>query len=250
MARVPGAIIFLLRRACSVASLANMKYHPVKSSPVVAGATSVAALFAASSLDAGIITNTALSLVGATVKKPIIGGVDNFAWDIDGTGGAEMTLLMTDPEGSSTWFHHMKDFANGFKVAAASSYLSNLGLSQYVGNARFKGNSLNTVLSSGYFVGAIGFTSGESGYIGFQFTPVSSPTLYGWAEVVLSERELGVTTSGIFEIVEWAYEDSGANIKTGDTGGAIPEPAGAATGLGLLALGAAGVRRMRRPQAA
>ena len=217
--------------------LAHMKHHTVKFSPVVAGATSVAALFAASSLDAGIITNTALSLAGATVGD---GGVSSYDWNIDGAGGVEITLS------SSSSYIGMYGGVNGFDLAVGGGLNQplNLGAGAYVSNGLFLGGSFfSSVLTAGSISNATGFTSGESGYLGFQFTP-GTTKLYGWAEVILTEG----SPAGSFQIVQWAYEDSGANIQT--PGGAIPEPAGAATGLGLLALGAAGVRRMRRPQAA
>lgn len=214
----------------------NMSNCNLKSTPAVAGATSVAALFAVSSLDAGIVTNTALELQGFTIDTTN----DSHSWNIDGTGGAELELRgIFSTVG-------MKDFAAGFGVATETTSLRNFGQSQYVlsDNLNAATNAIYSVLYSGLIGYANGFTSGASGYIGFQFKPENT-TLYGWAEVILTE-----SPSLSFRVVQWAYEDLGANIKTGDTGAAIPEPAGAATGLGLLALGAAGVRRMRRPQAA
>ena len=221
----------------------NMSNCNLKSTPAVAGATSVAALFAVSSLDAGIVTNTALELQGFTIDTTN----DSHSWNIDGTGDAELKL-----RGIHSTVH-MKDFAagfgvatGGFGVATETASLRNFGQSQYVlsDNLNAATNTIYSVLYSGHIGYANGFTSGASGYIGFQFKPEDT-TLYGWAEVILTD-----SPSLSFRVVQWAYEDLGANIKTGDTGAAIPEPAGAATGLGLLALGAAGVRRMRRPQAA
>jgi MYXO-CTERM domain-containing protein len=214
----------------------NMSNCNLKSTPAVAGATSVAALFAVSSLDAGIVTNTALELQGFTIDTTN----DSHSWNIDGTGDAELELRgIFSTVG-------MKDFAAGFGVATEMTSLRNFGQSQYVlsDNLNAATNAIYSVLYSGLIGYANGFTSGASGYIGFQFKPEDT-TLYGWAEVILTD-----SPSLSFRVVQWAYEDLGANIKTGDTGAAIPEPAGAATGLGLLALGAAGVRRMRRPQAA
>jgi MYXO-CTERM domain-containing protein len=230
-----------------------MKNYPVKSSPVVAGATSVAALFAASSLDATIVYSVDQSWAGAAVGD---GGVSSFAWNIDGDESAEMTLASfrsTDPAFSSTsstpgYGIDMKHFNSAFAFRTDGlGKLQNLGNSAHVSTSEghFDSTELIKVLNNGVIGNAKDFTSGESGYLGFQFTPDTTP-LYGWAEVVLTNG----SKAGSFNIVRWAYEDSGANIQTGDTVGVIPEPAGAATGLGLLALGAAGVRRMRRPQAA
>ena len=77
------------------------------------------------------------------------------------------------------------------------------------------------------------------GYIGFQFDPTGSQKLYGWAEVVFT----ATGASGTFEVVQWAYDDTGANLQAVQT--AVPEPALTPAALGLLALGAADVRRWR-----
>jgi hypothetical protein len=75
-------------------------------------------------------------------------------------------------------------------------------------------------------------------------------TDYGW--ILLSLSVTGaVSASGTdgpnLTILSYAYDTSGALIAAGDTGiAAVPEPgAFALTGLGALALGAAGLRRWR-----
>jgi len=112
----------------------------------------------------------------------------------------------------------------------------------------------NTNRDGGAFVGRVaseaangGFTSGNSGYIGFSFDD-SGITKYGWALITITDSSIistgdgPVTVPGQLEITEWAVETSGGGINVG----VIPEPSQAAVGLGLLALGAAGLRRSRR----
>lgn len=208
-----------------------------QATPVIAGATSVVALFAASSLDAGII----VSDLGATVS---FDGVTSFSWDIDGDGGAELSIASNGSSSSSSSTATaigIGNFSDGFEVRVHFSQLENLSKDVAVGTIHFATGPFaylvyTSVLGSAYS----NFDSLESGYIGFKFESASD-TLYGWAEVILD--------AGSFQLVQWAYEDSGGDILVGDVG-AIPEPAGAATGLGLLALGAAGLRRMRRPKSA
>lgn len=86
----------------------------------------------------------------------------------------------------------------------------------------------------------VGFTSGESAYVGFVFVDGSDTPLYGWMEMIL----IADRNNTSWEIVRWAIDDSGAPIQTGQT--VVPEPAAVATGLGALALGAAGLRRWRK----
>ena len=72
------------------------------------------------------------------------------------------------------------------------------------------------------------FQSGTN-YIGFKFHNASAGALnYGWAEVNI----------GSLDVVQWAYENTGAPIMVG----AVPEP----SALALLAAGAAGLLAYRR----
>jgi len=73
-------------------------------------------------------------------------------------------------------------------------------------------------------------------YIGFEFGPtgVSNPQ-FGWAEVTIAP--------GSATIDSWAYQTS---PNTPIQAGQVPEPAQSAAGLGLLALGAAGVSAYKR----
>lgn len=195
-------------------------------------AATIGALLGSSSLNGIIVTNVDLGLSGGIAGN----GNGTFDWDIDGEGGREIRVF--------SWINRFVDLfngGNGFGVRAAApgnrEDILNLGLSNYVntGGAIFNAEAY-TVLLDGNIRYATGFTSGESGYIGFQFRPAST-TFYGWAEVILTEGG----DTGTFEIVQWAYDNTGANIQTG----AIPEPAVVATGLGALVLGAAGLRRWR-----
>lgn len=84
-----------------------------------------------------------------------------------------------------------------------------------------------------------GFSDGVEGYIGFSFQP-GSTVLYGWAKLTVN-----ISNTDVLLISEWAYDDSGSVITAGD-GAVVPEPAETVAGLGLLALGAAGLRRYRQ----
>jgi hypothetical protein len=78
-------------------------------------------------------------------------------------------------------------------------------------------------------------------YLMFEFIGGALPSpLYGWAQLRVTGGfdDMGVT------VIDWAYDNSGAQIPAGDTG--TPEPSTLAlTGLAALALGAKGLRSWR-----
>jgi MYXO-CTERM domain-containing protein len=122
--------------------------------------------------------------------------------------------------------------------------------------AQFQYSSMIGAASNGApFIGWQGYTIGGSistdpwgvfangvatGYIGVEF--YSQPGgvgnhWFGWVQVQLNE-------GGTYDVLDWAYDDSGAPIHAGDRGVVIPEPTTGA--LGLLALGAVALRNRRR----
>lgn len=56
------------------------------------------------------------------------------------------------------------------------------------------------------------FGVGQEGYFGFAAS-ISGQTRYGWMRVILTNNAPGG------KVIDWAYEDSGATITTGTTGG-------------------------------
>lgn len=145
-----------------------------------------------------------------------------------------MELFLTD---FVSLLNFKKDFAVRATSALTNAPLVNIGPSAYVSPGSFNPGGIQFVLAFGNISSASGFTSGEIGYMGFRFNPSGSLVLYGWAEVILTDGG----DSGTFEVVRWAYDNTGANIQT-----PVPEPATTAMGLGALALGAAGLRRWRK----
>jgi hypothetical protein len=99
--------------------------------------------------------------------------------------------------------------------------------------------------TAGGFVSTAGFVapgpgSSESGIVGLEFL-ISGNIHNAWLEILISADADGRPST--LELVGGAYE------STPDTDipvGVIPEPANVGLGLGLLALGATGVRAMRR----
>ena len=174
----------------------------------------------------------------------------NGNWNVDGSGGNEFSFVFNSGTTSSPAYMILapNGGANGIATNGGGKLLAlSNGPGQMVGtNLNFKFNSVSSLLYSYaknsislYFKSATGFVFGNTSYVGFQFNPSGSLTLYGWAEVTFTTANQGSIT-----VHRWAYDDSGAAIQVGATS-AVPEPAAAATGLGLLALGAAGLRRSR-----
>ncbi|WOO39818.1 hypothetical protein [Rubellicoccus peritrichatus] len=110
----------------------------------------------------------------------------------------------------------------------------------------FQSSVVSALIASGEFNKLDGFTSGVAGYMGFRLPPedMGGNTRLGWAEVTFYDD---TNPSGIGVTVHrWAFEDDGSSIQVG----AIPEPTAVATGLGALAMGAAGLRRWRKQKQA
>jgi hypothetical protein len=90
--------------------------------------------------------------------------------------------------------------------------------------------------SSGDFIAQ----TGESrGFLGIKITGATGPvsTVYGWLDFGFN-ADTGTTT-----VYAWGYDDSGAPIIAGQTGGGGAVPG--LGGLAALACGAAGVRGRR-----
>ncbi|MGA2052313.1 MAG: hypothetical protein ABSH19_03270 [Opitutales bacterium] len=117
-------------------------------------------------------------------------------------------------------------FTIGPAMAASAKFgsLPDIGFTRgYVGNGRT------------HFSATGNLTIGNQ-YIGFEFG-INGQYHYGWANITISSTGQGVT------INDWAYNSiAGQSIQAGQ----VPEPSQAAIGLGLLALGAAGVSAYKR----
>ena len=115
-----------------------------------------------------------------------------------------------------------------------------------IATGAFIGQSTNTPdKSKGRFCSGVDFISteftsyngswtqdGQASYVGVSFDKEAGGKVYGWIKIERLTRASG-------KIIDWAYEDDGTKIPAG----ALPEPA---TGLALLALGAAGIAAYRR----
>ncbi len=199
--------------------------------------SSVASLIATSGATAAIVTNTNLGLSGFTVVDAS-GSVD---WNVDNQGSNEAFITVFNSGnnvqlGFGTFFVTEGPGAGPIvKVNSGSSVNSTdyfgIGTATVVRNAQ-----MDTAVRLG-----ASFDSGVPSFVGFTFDYDTGGSnfisAYGWAKIIITAQ----LNSSSFEVVSWAYEDTGAPIQAG----AVPEPETAAVGLAGLALGVAGLRRWR-----
>ena len=177
--------------------------------------------------------------------------IGNGGWDIDADGTDELTMStnrFAEWEGGNVSF--VEDTRTGIGVAGLLT-LRNLAINISVADAlgaglqwdnllRYGRAVANSVASINLLSFAPSFSLNERARIGFRFdgdrATSGRQNFYGWASVTATN--LGQT----WTIHEWAYEDViGEAIAVGQI---VPEPTSAS--LGLLALGAAGLRRWRK----
>ena len=84
-------------------------------------------------------------------------------------------------------------------------------------------------------------------YLAFAFSDTThgGALRFGWAEIYLTNSDLGIGTGPNVTIYGYAYDDTGAYITAGDT--TVPEPSSTAfLAVGALILGSKGLRAWRR----
>jgi hypothetical protein len=87
-----------------------------------------------------------------------------------------------------------------------------------------------------------GWAPGQSGFAAFKFQTVGQQMDFGWIQLDFTLGSNGLANS--ITATNWAYDNTGAPILTGETESSTPEPSTGA--LALLATGAAGVLALRR----
>jgi len=169
------------------------------------------------------IANTALT--GGATANIVIDGVTPFVlsgiFAAKGTGGSTTDSLQTFSAG----FAFISETAN-------VAHVDKLGAGVNVDVSGSYSNSASGLVSKGDGSGP--WLPSTDGYFGFEFNPTGSQVDYGWGQITISAFSNAMT------LVDYAYDDSGAAILTGQTPGAspVPEPGTAtlvASGLGIVA---------------
>lgn len=201
-----------------------------------------------SSADAALVASVLPT--GGLVLPTTVGTIN---WDIDNDSTNEFEFGFSSSTYSTTSYSSLfiKDLGNtrvahqdggditafqkltaGAKLGTASDALDFNAAAQ---NRNVVSASSGSV-STGFNFRQGGWSLGDTGYFGFKFTKGGN-THYGWAEMTISSFSQPWATIN----EAWYNDTPDASV----TVGVVPEPAEVGFGLGVLALGAAGLRRMR-----
>jgi hypothetical protein len=196
------------------------------------GLATGAALAAATPASAAIIFNTGHAF-------SVNNGTHTANWDIDGGGVVDFYLRYFP--GSATIVIEQSNVGNAFVKGAGTNgqYMQRLvagvdHVGPSLGVSRFQTGHEVVLAESGSVYGGLLVGTQD---VGFKFV-LNSQTDYGWANITLTPTY----GSANLTVNNWAYDNSGSAITVGE----VPEPADAALGLGLLALGAVGVAEYRK----
>jgi hypothetical protein len=204
-----------------LARRARFSLRSVKRACVQFGAAGSAALVGGTSVEAAIVYSGPQDIA---LNVPLVEDSSRTQIDIDGDNQLDFHLYIYNsgggPVSSTLW---ATGLSGNVLATIGSSSARRFSFGEQIGTP---GSSLGPAGPDGY----LGFNG--NGFLGVQ---LSSGNL-GWIQVDIASKSL--------TIKDWAYEDSGRHLAAGATT-SIPEPS-TATGLALLAIGAAGVCTLRR----
>ena len=236
-------------------SISAQNQPAAKSSWKAYGAAASTALLASSAVEAAIIYSGPQNI---NITASGNGGVASTAIDMDG-GGNDFYFAARN-FGVYTTFYGGASFTSSaaFVYGNPGNAIATVNDNLYGSPGLARKFSSGATISGGGNFGSLAFFNAtaqvsnttafnagfnsSTGFIGVQLASGN----FGWIQV---HTELGLTDGvNSVTILGWAYEDTGAAIRAGDTGAvAAPEPAtNMLVGMGLLALGASGIRTLRR----
>ncbi|MFN9373861.1 MAG: PEP-CTERM sorting domain-containing protein [Planctomycetaceae bacterium] len=209
---------------------------------ILAGGAASLALCSGNFVEGAIIASP-----NAPIGPPTTAG--NNLLDVDGDGTNDFQLSNDSSSSASLIESNGGRFVATFN--AISDGFAKLPSGFVVGPTMFgakffsnpqSGIGVTSSSEIGRDAGQQGWSMGQTGYFGFKFTSGAN-TYYGWGEIELAPALSGTRGHG-FQFSRLYYENTGAPIAIGDTGGAIPEPSTCA--LALLAAGGVAAYRARR----
>jgi MYXO-CTERM domain-containing protein len=212
-----------------------------------------AGAFSVSSAQAAIVNQSFIdTFTGITLGSNAgAGEVTTFTLDINGDLSNDFTFNYTNSPRGFLAITHLNGGETLSPNGGNNNYLFGFIADQTIDDSALDPTELgaNSASRGGtnspasvYAVGANNYilNSSGNGYIGVEFDNGGNRH-FGWVNVAVTYTALETEFS--FEISGYAWEDS---VATGINAGAVPEPSNFALGLGLLALGAAGVRSRRK----
>jgi MYXO-CTERM domain-containing protein len=205
---------------------------------------------------------TLVALMGISATNPAVAGTSHsgtinttvsssgttsFSWSVDSDVANEIRVFV------SSAAIKIKGLTSNVKFACVATGGSSYSVKCFAKSASIGNGGTNFLNSLRIVSTAFSWFQGNtSGYVGFTYKDSGNETSYGWISVssllgslATGHQLIGTTT---ITIVDWASIDDSSFIKAGVT--TVPEPSGISTGLGALALGAAGLRRWRKSKAA
>ena len=195
--------------------------------------------------EAGIVASQSLPL------RPSTALLNDVFWDVDGDSQAEFNLVHnysfvpTYTYAGATTYKTVQFAFLAFSAAnpVGNSDLAKLPAGAVVGPDATFGLSYGARMTTDGNIAVAGWQMGETGFFGFSFQS-NGQTLYAWAELAFDP--ISANTAGYgYQILRAYYDDTGAPITVGDTGGSpVPEPSTYA--LALLAAGGVAAYRSRR----
>jgi MYXO-CTERM domain-containing protein len=147
-------------------------------------------------------------------------------------GGLTNWDLLFNPNQASRMGVVSFDPANGLVASGSISGVARLASGFVVGSSLAGGLNYNQGIALTSTIGSqYEWTSGSTGYFGFQFKNAAGQIRYAWGEIALNS---GSKQEGT--IVRFVYDDTGASVTTG----VVPAPGA------LALLGVAGIVGSRR----
>lgn len=173
---------------------------------------------------------------GGDIAGIDLGGLAGNEYEIRWDGSRSVYLTNRIGPVQNKFFHYEDNVAaNAGGKADANALAAGFLLGPGGGWSNENSETLASLGGDGNFSDYVGLVR----YLGLKFD-LGAGDRFGWAAIIMNADLKSGT------LVSYAYDDSGAAIRTGDTGTVVSVPEPGAASLALLAAGAAGLASLRR----
>ena len=235
-----------------------------KTAAEIIGYTAAAGGLAFAGGDAmGAIVHNTIGAGPVTVTTTAIGPIANttLSVDLDGAGGIDVIFRAAvgqsffPPSPYDLGFVGLRPnnsadllVGPGTDGPAIALALSNTlsGSGSQTAGSNYWYNAQNNIFRNRDGVQFANIAFGSTGYIGVRFDGDTGAggKQFAWLKVCADYDTTGANHSVSFNVLEWAYDDSGAPLHVADTSNNVPTPATPL--LALLGMGAMGIQGYRR----